>query len=133
MTNHKNKDKLPINLLINVCFILIAILSSTAFAEIIPPTKPIQNLKVASSTKQCVPVASWIVPGKNTPTSFTEIVSRANHHSVILLGETHVNREHHRWQLQVLAALHAIRPDMVIGFEMFPRSVQSVLDQWVAG
>lgn len=133
MSNNKNKDKLQISLSINICFILITILSSTAFAEIIPPTKPSQNLKVASSTKQCVSVANWVVPGKNTQTSFTEIISQANHHSVILLGETHVNREHHRWQLQVLAALHAIRPDMVIGFEMFPRSVQSVLDQWVAG
>ena len=133
MNNNKNKDKLQINLSINVCFTLIAILSSTAFAEIIPPIKPIQNLKATVSTKQCVPIASWIVPGKNTKTSFTEIVSRANQHSVILLGETHINREHHRWQLQVLAALHATRPDMIIGFEMFPRSVQKALDQWIAG
>ena len=45
----------------------------------------------------------------------------------------HDNPEHHRWQLQTLAALHAVRPDMVIGFEMFPRRVQKALDQWVAG
>jgi uncharacterized iron-regulated protein len=45
----------------------------------------------------------------------------------------HDNPEHHRWQLQMLAALHAARPDMVIGFEMFPRRVQKALDQWVAG
>ena len=133
MTNNKNKDKLHINLSIGVWFVLIAIASSTAFAEIIPPIKPIQMLKAAVSAKQCVPVASWIVPGKNVKTSFTEITATANQHSVILLGETHVNREHHRWQLQVLAALHATRPDMVIGFEMFPRSVQKALDQWIAG
>lgn len=133
MTNNKNKDKFRINLSINVWFVLIAIASSTAFAEIIPPIKPIQMLKAAVSAKQCVPVANWIVPGKNVKTSFTEITTAANQHSVILLGETHVNREHHRWQLQVLAALHATRPDMIIGFEMFPRSVQKALDQWIAG
>jgi hypothetical protein len=33
----------------------------------------------------------------------------------------------------VLAALHVQRPGMVIGFEMFPRRVQPVLDSWVAG
>ena len=66
-------------------------------------------------------------------TTLPEIVARAAGQSVVLLGETHVNREHHRWQLQMLAALHAVRPDMVIGFEMFPRRVQKVLDQWVAG
>ena len=51
----------------------------------------------------------------------------------MLLGEQHDNADHHRWQLQVLAALHARRPDMAIGFEMFPRRVQPALDRWVAG
>ncbi len=52
---------------------------------------------------------------------------------VVLLGEQHDEDDDHRWQLQVLAALHAQRPDMVIGFEMFPRRAQPVLDDWVAG
>ncbi|MBK7364601.1 MAG: ChaN family lipoprotein [Nitrosomonas sp.] len=133
MTNNKNKHKLQINLSMSAWFVLIVVLSSTTFAEIIPPIKPTQNLQATLSAKQCVPVANWVIPGKSLKTSFTEIASRANQHSVILLGETHVNREHHRWQLQILAALHAVRPDMVIGFEMFPRSTQKVLDQWIAG
>jgi hypothetical protein len=33
----------------------------------------------------------------------------------------------------MLAALNGRRSTMVIGFEMFPRSVQGVLDRWVAG
>jgi uncharacterized iron-regulated protein len=52
---------------------------------------------------------------------------------VVLLGETHDRMEHHRWQLHTLAALHAYRPDMVIGLEMLPRTAQPVLDAWVAG
>src|SRR5699024_503553 len=47
--------------------------------------------------------------------------------------EQHTNKDDHRWQLQTLAALHLLRPDMVIGFEAFPRRLQPVLDQWVAG
>ncbi len=50
-----------------------------------------------------------------------------------LIGGQHDVEGHHRWQMQVLAALHAQRPDLVIGFEMFPRRVQPVLDRWVSG
>jgi uncharacterized iron-regulated protein len=52
---------------------------------------------------------------------------------VVLLGEVHTNNEHHRWQLHTLAALHALNPNMVIAFEAFPRTTQSVLDKWVRG
>ena len=52
---------------------------------------------------------------------------------VVLLGESHDSAEHHRWQLHTIAALHARQPRLMLGFEMFPRRVQSVLDQWSAG
>lgn len=81
---------------------------------------------------ECVPVASWVVPG-GKKVSDTEVISRAVNQSVVLLGEEHANPEHHRWQLQMLVSLYTLHPDMVIGFEMFPRRVQNVLDQWVAG
>ena len=41
--------------------------------------------------------------------------------------------EIHRWQLAVATMLHALHPNIAIGFEMFPRAVQDVLDDWVAG
>ena len=81
---------------------------------------------------QCVPLGKWVVPGAGQ-THYAEIVERSISNAVVLLGETHVNADHHRWQLHVLAALHAARPDMVIGFEMFPRRIQPVLDRWIAG
>ncbi|WP_159946312.1 ChaN family lipoprotein [Rhizobium sp. 18065] len=52
---------------------------------------------------------------------------------VVLLGETHDRYDIHRWQLHVIAALHALREQVVVGFEMFPRRVQSALDRWVEG
>jgi uncharacterized iron-regulated protein len=84
------------------------------------------------ATMDCAPVGSWVVPGGGKVTE-TEVIVRAAKRSVVLLGEMHDNPDHHRWQLQTLAALHAMHPDMVIGFEMFPRRVQKALDQWVAG
>jgi uncharacterized iron-regulated protein len=52
---------------------------------------------------------------------------------VVLLGENHDDAEHHRWQLHTIAALHARQPRLALGFEMFPRRVQPVLDRWSAG
>jgi uncharacterized iron-regulated protein len=52
---------------------------------------------------------------------------------VVLLGESHDQAEHHRWQLHTITALFSHRPNMVLGFEMFPRRVQPVLDRWSKG
>ncbi len=94
-----------------------------AFAEINSDNK---------KESECVPVGSWIVPGVRRITD-NEVISHAVNQSVVLLGEAHANLEHHRWQLQMLVSLHTVHPNLVIGFEMFPRRVQKVLDQWVAG
>ena len=79
--------------------------------------------------------SGWVVPeGKRLKAADIDaVVANALTDEVVLLGEQHSDEDHHRWQLQILAALHAQRPDMVIGFEMFPRRVQAALDQWVAG
>lgn len=90
---------------------------------------------VDSGPPACLAPAAWAVPDTATPRPdrapavFAAMASR----DVVLLGEQHDDADHHRWQLQTLAALHAQRPDMVIGFEMFPRRLQPVLDRWVAG
>jgi uncharacterized iron-regulated protein len=52
---------------------------------------------------------------------------------VVVLGESHTDPDHHQWQLQTLAALYGGGANLVIGFEAFPRRLQSVLDDWVAG
>ena len=104
--------------------VILLSLATTASAIITPPKKPVPN--------NCVPLGDWIVPGSGK-VSQHEIIARAAKSAVVLLGETHVNADHHRWQLQTLVALHAQRPNMVIGFEMFPRRVQPALDKWIAG
>jgi uncharacterized iron-regulated protein len=61
---------------------------------------------------------------------FRDVVAKP---SVALLGESHTDADHHRWQLQTLAALHGRGGNLVIGFEAFPRRLQAVLDDWVDG
>jgi len=85
------------------------------------------------SHSACVPAGLWLYPGSaKTPTEF-QLIDAMARRSVVLLGEAHTSAEHHRWQLHVLAALHARQPNMVIGFESFPRSVQPILDLWIRG
>ncbi len=84
----------------------------------------------------CVPVARWMTPGtgdRMPTTDGPDLMKHMAQRRVVLLGEVHDSFEHHRWQLQTLAALYSNRPDMVLGFEMFPRRVQDVLDRWVEG
>lgn len=80
----------------------------------------------------CVPLGQWRAGDGSRPLPPALIDSVAAK-SVVLLGETHSDDDDHRWQLHTLAALHARNPNMVIGFEAFPRSAQPVLDRWIRG
>lgn len=83
----------------------------------------------------CLEESGWWVPGTRAAqrSDSRRVLGLVVRRDVVLLGEEHDDADHHRWQLQVLAGLHALRPKLVIGFEMFPRRVQPVLDRWVAG
>ncbi len=112
--------------------ILSGIANTSPLSAHAEPEKKTTTVSKQITTNQCVPVASWVIPGQGA-TTLSNVIASTKNKSVVLLGETHVNPEHHRWQLQMLATLYAAHPNMVIGFEMFPRRVQKVLDQWVAG
>ncbi len=83
----------------------------------------------------CAAPGGWWQASGATPASVSskEVLARAAAAEIVLLGEQHDDEDHHRWQAQVLAGLHALRPEMVIGFEMFQRQVQPALERWVAG
>lgn len=87
----------------------------------------------ADESSQCIKSGEWQLPGQTDPVSGSSVYSKAATTSAVLLGEVHSNPEHHRWQLHSLAAIHAHNPKIAIGFEMFPRSVQAVLDRYIAG
>lgn len=88
-----------------------------------------------SAGSACLTPAAWNLPdsGRFRSTTPNAVLTASARHDVVLLGEMHADDDHHRWQLQALAGLYALRPEMVIGFEMFPRRLQPVLDRWVAG
>ncbi len=87
----------------------------------------------AGAQTSCVPLGAWIEPGKTKPVKGEDVIDEAADRHIVLLGESHDESEHQRWALHTIAALHGRRPDMVLGFEAFPRRLQPVLDRWVAG
>lgn len=94
--------------------------------------RPVSAEPTADSS-HCVAPGTWLRMEDKHVLSNSEILKYASRQRAVLLGEHHDNPDHHRWQLQVVAGLYALHPDMVLGFEMFPREVQPVLDRWVAG
>lgn len=92
-------------------------------------------LAAGAATQSCLAPGAWHTLGTVTPQPALAhaLLSEMARRDVVLLGEDHGNADHHRWQLQTLAVLHALEPRMVIGFEAFPRRVQPVLDRWIAG
>lgn len=104
-------------------------------ARMLARAAPLVAALHAASSWGCVPLAAWAIPSADgvQQVSVREMLARTGSYSVVLLGESHESAEHHRWQLHTLAALHGQHPEIVLGFEMFPRRVQPVLDRWVAG
>ncbi|WP_346796614.1 ChaN family lipoprotein [Halomonas sp. Bachu 37] len=100
---------------------LIIILSSAA---LLLPTPGIAD---------CLAPGRWWNGDDLQPESQTQLYAEATQHEIVLLGEQHDNKAHHRWQLHTLAGLHAHHDELVIGLEMLPREAQPVLDAWVAG
>ncbi|MGS4887915.1 ChaN family lipoprotein [Roseibium sp. MB-4] len=92
-----------------------------------------QAVDTALESELCRDVGQWVVPSSKTELTNRDVLAKAVESRVVLLGETHTSKEDHLWQLQTLAGLYALTPELVIGFEAFPRSVQPVLDDWSAG
>ena len=76
---------------------------------------------------------TWLDTQTGTAISSATLLARLAGKRAVLLGETHDRYDIHRWQLHVAASLLASDQPLVMGFEMFPRRVQPVLDAWVAG
>ena len=96
-------------------------LAALALASLLPNT----------SFAACPTPGEWWQSGQ--PVANSDLLATAARQQVVLLGEQHDEKAHHRWQLHTLAGLHALRDDLVIGLEMLPRSAQPALDAWIAG
>ena len=78
-------------------------------------------------------VAQWLDPASGDVLEVEQVFERLARTRIVLLGESHTTVAHHRWQLYMLSALHSRHANLIVGFEMLPRRVQSSLDGWSAG
>lgn len=76
---------------------------------------------------------TWIDPKEKKTLTKAELFRKLDRAKVILLGETHTNKENHRWQLAVLSMVYGRNHEVAVGFEMFPSRLDPVLKEWVAG
>ncbi|MGU3401505.1 ChaN family lipoprotein [Brucellaceae bacterium D45D] len=81
----------------------------------------------------CDAKSRWIDPQSGKARTHRSVMNDMAEKRVVLLGEQHDRYDIHRWQMTVSASLLALRDDLAVGFEMFPRRLQPVLDEWVDG
>jgi uncharacterized iron-regulated protein len=93
-----------------------------------------------SSNAACATYGKWIDGASGDAIEGGDLLRELSRWSaVVLLGESHTSPDHHVWQMQTVAALHdrtdksVLSDRMVLGFESFPRRLQRVLDDWIAG
>src|SRR5215468_10540171 len=107
---------------------LVAAATGPCLAQANPSASPTQTATA------CAAYGGWIDVKTGQPIDrgelFRDLVAKA---AVVLLGESPTDADHHRWQLHTVAGLHGRGGNIVIGFEAFPRRLQSVLADWVEG
>ena len=102
---------------------LLAVTIATA-----PPVNAADDSMPERLALACQTPGTWLDPASGKILSSDQLMATLAGRKIVLLGETHTSMEHHRWQLHMLAGLQAHRASLVVGFEMFPRSVQPALD-----
>jgi len=111
--------------------VIIILAGNISLAQAADPHQVINHEGTADSS--CIVPNQWYDPNDMGIINSNKFLRDAAKERVVLLGEHHAQGDHQRWELHTLVALHALNPNMAIGFEMFPRKAQPVLDKWIAG
>ena len=69
---------------------------------------------------------------RGSQTNLSQMATDLKKNRIILVGEHHSNKSHHRAQLAVIQALVQAGTKVAIGLEMFRDESQSKLDQWIS-
>lgn len=74
-----------------------------------------------------------VATGSDSVHSIGSVADSVVRADVVALGELHQTPDVHRTHHELIAAMHARRPNMVIAMEMFERDVQNVLLSYLLG
>lgn len=84
-------------------------------------------------TGNCPDPGLWVLAGQSGSLNTHQLAAQIGHHSIVLLGERHDQPAEHQWQLDTLRVLYRQYPGLAVGFEMFNRDQQPILDDWSSG
>ena len=67
------------------------------------------------------------------PVTFSQMVKEMQESSIVYVGESHDNLQMHDIQFKIIQALYNQDKNIAIGIEMFPVTLQEVLNKWSLG
>jgi len=70
---------------------------------------------------------------KGKPVTFARMIRDMKTSRFVYVGETHDSLPMHEIQFRVIQALYQQDPKLALGMEMFPSTLQEVLDRWTQG
>ena len=93
---------------------------------------PPAQLKI-TDLEMAFPAETIIDTASGEPVSLEQLIEAMADVQVVYVGENHNEARHHAIQRDVIEAMQAAWPDIIVGMEMFRFTYQDVLDQWSAG
>jgi uncharacterized iron-regulated protein len=91
------------------------------------------SLPTPLSLAQLPPGGTVSSPRSPQELSIPLVLQKFAQTNVVYLAETHDRPADHRIQMEIIQALHRLRPDLVIAMEMFQQPYQLALDRYLAG
>jgi hypothetical protein len=80
-----------------------------------------------------IPMTVWPQGSKDRAADFGQMIERCLEADVICIGESHNAEHHHRAQLHIIKAIHALDDRVAVGLEMFQKPFQEPLDRYIKG
>ncbi len=80
-----------------------------------------------------IPADSLVSVETGKPVPFAKMIEEMKAARIIHVGETHNSKPIHDFQARIIRALYAQDRGLVIGLEMFPATMQDVLNRWSLG
>ena len=120
------------NLVKPCCLLLLLPLMHTLYGEVEQNLLPIGPSPLRYETGRIEP-GQLIDCSTGQPVSPGDIASRMKENTVLMIGEIHDNIVCHRLQRDLIEALYAQHPKLIVGFEFFRRTDDSQLEAWRKG
>ena len=93
---------------------------------------PSEQLKI-TDLETAFPPETIVATATGQPVSKEQLIQAMAQVQIVYVGESHTDKRHHVIQRDVIEAMQATWPDIVVGMEMFDVTYQPVLDRWSAG